>query len=66
MRAMFANLTAANFNARSKKELHMLERQRVKALFDEIQIAIYNDDRARLEKLMVKLAMTAANHRRMS
>jgi hypothetical protein len=64
MRAIFANLTSADFGGRSKKELRTVERQRVHALFDEIQIAIYNDDRARLEVLMVKLALTTARHRR--
>ena len=64
MRTMFANLSSADFGGRSKKELRTLERQRVHALFDEIQIAIYNDDRARLEVLMVRLAFTTASHRR--
>jgi hypothetical protein len=64
MRAIFANLTSADFGGCSKKELRTVERQRVHALFDEIQIAIYNDDRARLEVLMVKLALTTASHRR--
>jgi hypothetical protein len=61
---MFANLTSADFGGRAKKALRTVERQRVHALFDEIQIAIYNDDRARLEVLMVKLALTTASHRR--
>jgi hypothetical protein len=64
MRTMFANLTSADFGGRSKKELRTAERQRVHALFDEIQIAIYNDDRARLEVLMVKLSLTTASQRR--
>ena len=64
MRAMFANLTAADFGGRSKQELRSMERLRVHALFDEIQITIYNDDHARLEVLMVKLALTTASHRR--
>ena len=62
---MFANLTRADFGGRSKKELRTVERQRVDALFDEIQIAIYNGDRARLDVLMVKLAL-ATNRRRVS
>jgi hypothetical protein len=66
MRAMFANLTSADFGRRSKNELRTAERQRVHALFDEIQIAIYNDDRARLDVLMVKLALATANQRRAS
>jgi len=61
---MFANLTSADFGGRSKKELRAAERQRVHALFDQIQIAIYNDDRATLEVLMVKLALTTASRRR--
>ena len=65
MRAMFANLTRADFGGRSKKELRTVERRRVDALFDEIQIAIYNGDRARLDVLMVKLAL-ATNRRRVS
>jgi hypothetical protein len=66
MRAMFANLTAADFGGRSKKELRTVEGQRVDALFDEVQIAIYNDDRARLDVLMVKLALATDNQRRAS
>ena len=58
------HLTAADFGGRSKQELRSMERLRVHALFDEIQIAIYNDDHARLEVLMVKLALTTASHRR--
>jgi len=65
MRAMFANLTRADLGGRSKKELRTVDRQRVDALFDEIQIAIYNGDRARLDVLMVKLAL-ATNRRRVS
>jgi len=62
---MFANLTRADLGGRSKKELRTVDRQRVDALFDEIQIAIYNGDRARLDVLMVKLAL-ATNRRRVS
>jgi hypothetical protein len=66
MRAMFANLTAADFRGRWKKEPGTVERQRVHVLFDEIQIAIYNDDRERVDVLMVKLALATANQRRAS
>jgi hypothetical protein len=66
MRAMFANLTSADFSGRSTKAQRTVERQRVHALFDEIQIAIYDDDRARLDVLMVKLALATANRRRVS
>ncbi len=34
MRAMFANLTSADFRIRSKKALRRMERQRVLALFE--------------------------------
>jgi len=57
-------MTSADFGGRSKKGLRAVERQRVHALFDEIQIAIYDDDRARLEVLMVRLALTTASHGR--
>ena len=63
MRAMFANLTAADFSGRSKKPLRTAEWQRVHALFDEVQIAIYNGDRARLDVLMVQLALATADQR---
>jgi hypothetical protein len=66
MRAMFANLTAADFGGRWKKEPRRVERQRVHLLFDEIQIAIYNDDRARVDVLMVKLALATAHQGRAS
>ena len=66
MRAMFANLTAADFSGRSKKEFRTVERQRVHVLFDEIQIAIYHDDRARVDFLMVQLALATANQGRAS
>ena len=65
MGALFSNLTPADFSAGSKKELRTVERQRLHVLFDEIQIAIYNDDRERVDLLMVKLAL-ATNQRRMN
>jgi hypothetical protein len=64
MRALFANLTAADFRGRWKKERRTVERHRVHVLFDEIQIAIYNDDRPRVDVLMVKLAVATANQGR--
>jgi hypothetical protein len=66
MRAMFANLTTADFGGRSKKELRTVEWRRINALFDEIQIAFYNDDRAELDVLMVKLAIATDNQRRVN
>lgn len=61
MRAMFANLTHADFGGGWKKGLRTVERERVHALFDEIQLAIYDNDRARVDVLMVKLALATAN-----
>ena len=66
MRPMFANLTAADFGGRSKRERRTVQRMRVHALFDEIQIALYNDDRERLEVLLVQLAVATADRRRAS
>jgi hypothetical protein len=64
MRALFANLTAADFGWRRKKERRTVERQLVHVLFDEIQIAIYNDDRPDVDVLIVKLAVATANQGR--
>ena len=66
MRALFANLTAADFSGSSKKGPRALERQRVHVLFDEIQIAIFNDDRERVDALLVKLALATTTQRRTS
>ena len=66
MRALFSNLTPADFSGRSKKDLRTVERQRVHELFDEIQIAIYSDDRERVDLLTVKLALATTNPRRMN
>lgn len=57
MRAMFANLTRADFGGRPDKDVRAAKRLRVHALFDEIQVAIYAGDRARVDRLMVKLAL---------
>ena len=56
MKAMFANLTSADFRRRSPKELRAVARRRVHVLFDEIQVAIHNDDRTRINHLMAELA----------
>jgi len=57
MRAMFANLTRSDFGGRSAKERRAAERRRVHALFDEIQIAIYASDRAKVNDLIAELAV---------
>jgi hypothetical protein len=67
MKAMFANLTTADFGGLSKqgrraaglsrKERPEAERKRVYALFEEIQIAIHHGEHARVEHLMAELAI---------
>lgn len=66
MRALFSNLTPADFSGGSKKDLRTVKRQQVHELFDEIQIAIYNNDRERVDLLMVKLALATTNPRHMN
>jgi hypothetical protein len=66
MRALFSNVTPADFSGGSKKDLRTMERQRVHELFDEIQIAIYNGDREKVDLLMVKLALATTNPRPMN
>ena len=66
MKAMFANLTAADFRGRSKEQPRNDARQRVHVLFDELQVAIYNDDHARVDVFMVRLALATANQRRVN
>ena len=55
MKAMFGNLTSADFRRPSQKERRAAERRHVHALFDEIQIAIYNGDRTAVDYLMGEL-----------
>jgi hypothetical protein len=59
MRAMFANLTRADFGGRSR-ERRAAARQHVHALFDEVQVAIYHRDFMRVEYLMAELADATA------
>jgi len=66
MRAMFANLTRADFGGRSHREARAGERWQVHALFDEIQVAISNDDFSRVDRLMAKLVSVTASHSRAS
>ena len=64
MKAMFANLTTADFRGHSLKDRRAAERRRVHALFDMIQVAIQaHDDRA-VDDLMAELAIatTGENH----
>jgi hypothetical protein len=63
---MFANLTRADFGGRSYREARAAERLRVHALFDEIQVAICNDDFSRVDRLIATLALATASHSRAS
>jgi hypothetical protein len=56
VKAMFANLTTADFRGRSQKERRAAERRRVHALFDMIQVAIHTRDDRTVEDLMAELA----------
>ena len=60
MKAMFANLTLADFSGRSKKERATARRKWVHALFDEIQVAIHKGDRPKVDYLMAELAAATA------
>jgi hypothetical protein len=68
MRAMFANLTRADFGGRSRsyREARAAKRLQVHALFDEIQLAISNDDFSRVDRLMATLLFLTASHSRAS
>jgi hypothetical protein len=60
---MFANLTRADFGGRPDRDGRAARRLQVHALFDEIQVAIYTGDRARFDRLMVKLALATTTSR---
>jgi hypothetical protein len=64
MRAMFANLTRDDFGGRSNRETGVAERLRVHALFDEIQVAIYNGDFARVDRLTARLTLATGSRSR--
>jgi hypothetical protein len=66
MRAMFANLTRADFGGRPYRDRRAARRLRVHALFDEIQVAIYRGDFARVDRLMVKLALATSSQARVN
>ena len=61
MRAMFANLTRADFEGRPDRNMRAARRLQVHALFDEIQVAIYTGDLASVDRLMVKLALATTS-----
>jgi hypothetical protein len=64
MKAMFANLTWADVRRRSPQELRTVARRRVHLLFDEIQVAIHNDDRTKIDYLMAELAAATGDESR--
>ena len=64
MKAMFANLTRADFGLRPGKHSRAARRLRVHRLFDEIQIAIYTGDLTRVDQLLVKLALATTGRAR--
>jgi hypothetical protein len=57
VKAMFANLTTADFRGRSQMVRRATERRRVHALFDVIQIAIHAGDCAAVDALILELAI---------
>ena len=59
MKALFANLTRDDFGG-SRRVRTATSRQRVYALFDEIQLAIHDGDRLKLDYLMGELAEATA------
>jgi hypothetical protein len=61
MRATFPSLTCADFGGRLNRETRAARRLRVHALFDEIHVAIYTGDLARIHRLMVRLALATAS-----
>jgi hypothetical protein len=64
MKAMFANLTRADFGGSSDRARAAAKRQRVYALFDEIQLAIHDGDRLKVDYLMAELADATAQEYR--
>ena len=64
MKAMFANLTSADFRRSSQKERRAAERRHVHALFDEIRIAIYNGDWTAVDYLMGELVIAGQKSER--
>ena len=64
MNARFANLTSADFRRSSQTERRAAERRQVHALFDDIQIAIYNGDWTAVDYLMGELAIAGQRRAR--
>jgi hypothetical protein len=66
MRAMFANMTRADFGGSSERARAAARRRRVHALFDEIQTAIHDGDRLKVDDLMAELAEATAQEYRVA
>ena len=66
MRAMFANLTLADFRGRSRKERLAAKRKWIHTVFDEIQVAIQKGDRPNIDYLIAELADATADVRPVS
>ena len=64
MRAMFEDLSSAGSSRPSKKDQRGTERERVHALCDQIQFAIFLNHRTRVDDLMCELALATANEAR--
>jgi hypothetical protein len=64
MRATFEDAISAGSSRPSKKDRRAIERERVQTLCEQIQFAIYLDDRTRLDDLMCELALATANEAR--
>jgi hypothetical protein len=64
MKSMFANLTKDDFGGSSRRARAAASRQRVHALFYEIQLAIHDGNRVKVAYLMAELAEATAQKNR--
>jgi hypothetical protein len=64
MKSMFANLTKDDCAGSSKRARTAANRQRVHALFYEIQLAIHDGDRLKVDYLMTELGEAMAQEYR--
>jgi hypothetical protein len=60
MKAMFANLTRNDFGRSLRRGRTGATRERVYALFADIQLAIHDGDRVKVDYLMAELAEATA------
>ena len=64
MRSSLGGVVPAGLSRHSKNDRRPTECERVQILCDEIQIAIYLDDRRRVDDLMCELALATADEAR--